>query len=75
MLKQISYFDVWKPFLDRRSFCELVMLSDHKESFGEITDSEFTELKHLAMRNLIRGCEIDDVDNPHLNKLRGDYNE
>jgi len=78
MLDKFSHYKFSKTLLNRRSFCELVMKTKTKEGLwpdGGMTDKQFKLLKHLAMRNLIRGCEIDDVDNPQFNRLRGDYNE
>lgn len=72
MLDQITYFDLCKTFLERRSFCELVMMSNDPRGIAgekhDITDAQFKELKQLAMRNILRGFEHDDVDFSHLRR-------
>jgi hypothetical protein len=68
MLEQITYFDLCKTFLTRRSFCELVMKSTCPSGIGakDMTMEQFTELQHLAHINLLRGCMLDDVTFDHL---------
>lgn len=72
MLEQITYFDLCKTFLEQKRFCELVMMTDDVRGIAgeehDMTQEQFKELKHLAMRNILRGFEHDDVDFNHLRR-------
>lgn len=78
MLEQVTYFNLCKTFLTRKSFCELVMKCTDPIGLGvshnDMTMQEFKELQHLAHVNLLRGCEFDDLTFDHLTN-KGDFYE
>lgn len=59
---EYSWYDLCLTFMHKKSFCELVLMTKTKEGLchgGDLTDEQFTELKHLATINIL-GEKCDD---------------
>lgn len=78
MLDEISWLELCKTFLTRKSFCELVMICKTKEALcifedNDMTDEQFLELQHLAHLALLRDDFAEEV---YLDRsIYGGHNE